>query len=51
MNQRLAGGGLPTAALNHLTHDHFLDRAGVDPGAAHRLADDHGAELGRGKRR
>ena len=49
MDQRLAGGRLAGAALHHLAHDDFFDRRGVDPGAGDGLADDHGAELGRGE--
>ncbi len=50
MDQRLARGSLPAAALNHLTHDHFLDRRGVDPRAGDGLTDGQGAELRGGKR-
>ena len=49
VDQRLAGRGLAAAALHHLAHDDLVDRAGVDAGPRDRLADDHGAELGRGK--
>jgi hypothetical protein len=45
VDHRLARGGLTRAALHHLAHDDFLDQARVDAGAAHRLADDHRAEL------
>ena len=50
MDRRLATRGLPDAALEHVPHDHLVDRAGVDPGAAHGLADHDGAEARRGER-
>ena len=49
LDERLAGGRLAGAALNHLAEDDFFDRAGVDAGPDHRVTNDHGAELGRGE--
>src|SRR5437867_2605929 len=39
VDRRLAARCLPDTALEDVPHYHFLDRAGVDPGAAHGLAD------------
>ena len=38
-------GAWPDAALHHVPHDDFLDRAGIDSGPGHRVANDQGAEL------
>jgi len=38
VDRRLASRRLADAALEHVPHDHFVDRTAIDPGAAHRLA-------------
>ena len=42
-------GRLAGTALHHVAHDDFLDRAGIDSGPGHRVANDQGAELWRGE--
>src|SRR5262249_763080 len=48
VDHRLARGRLAGAALHHLAHDDFVDRAGVDAGALDRLTDGDGPKLRRG---
>src|SRR5206468_2259023 len=51
VDRRLPARRLAHAALEHVPHDHFLDRAVLDPGAPHGLPDHERAEPGRGQRR
>src|SRR2546430_2236384 len=50
VDRRLPARRLAHAALEHVPHDHFLDRTVLDPGAPHGLADHERAELRGGER-
>jgi hypothetical protein len=51
VDQRLARGGLPRPALQHVAEDHLVHRGPLHPGALEGGADDEGAELRRGEPR
>ena len=50
VDRGLAGGCLPHPALQHVPHDDFVHRGGIDPRATHGFTNDAGAELWRGER-
>jgi hypothetical protein len=45
MDHGLAGRRLPTAALQDLTHDDFIDRGSFDSGPRNGVPDDPGPKL------
>jgi len=49
MDRRLAARRLADTPLKHVAHDDFFDRAVLDAGAAHGLADHEGTEPGGGQ--
>ena len=45
MNRGLTRGRLPFTALQHVAHDHFVDRVVWNPGATHSFTNDERAQL------